>query len=538
LKINIGRRRFITFGLSVLVPISWGAEKLLEKNSAKEFLAEQKLSSVNNARLGINLAEISGWNSELPFVDLFHMSRKWISQRDKSAWGTGPLLELDESGWVKRLEENCYVTTFASTSKGHYPKGDYVLLYDGEGEFEFATGKVQEKSPGRIVVRINENKANLSISIVNTNPLNYIKNIRFIMPGFESAYATNQWHPDFLKRWSGTACLRFMDFMATNNSTQVKWSDRPKVSDANYAKKGVPLELLIDLANRLNIDPWFCIPHLADDDYVMQFARMVKDQLNPKLRAWLEYSNEVWNGGFKQNNYAAKQGQYLQLSEKPWEAAWKFNAYRSSQIFKIWKQVFGGNERFVRVLASQAANDYVAQQFLGFKNVGKEADVLAIAPYMSINVNPKKNNELTENLVSEWSLDELFAYLSSRSFVDSTSWIERNKKVADQYGLKLVAYEAGQHLVGIRGAENNKKIESLFKQANADKRMGELYTKYLEAWTSLGGDLICLFNSVSSWSKWGSWGLLQYYDDAPASSPKYMAAIQWAKSRGQTIDYK
>ena len=32
---------------------------------------------------------------------------------------------------------------------------------------------------------------------------------------------------------------------------------------------------------------------------------------------------------------------------------------------------------------------------------------------------------------------------------------KQQKKVADKYGLKLVAYEGGQHMVGVTGGENN-----------------------------------------------------------------------------------
>jgi hypothetical protein len=49
------------------------------------------------------------------------------------------------------------------------------------------------------------------------------------------------------------------------------------------------------------------------------------------------------------------------------------------------------------------------------------------------------------------------------------------------------------------------------------------------------GDLFCNFSSVGAWSKWGSWGLLQFYDDDPARSPKFMATMRWAKNLGQPV---
>jgi len=110
-------------------------------------------------------------------------------------------------------------------------------------------------------------------------------------------------------------------------------------------------------------------------------------------------------------------------------------------------------------------------------------------------------------------------------------------KVAKQFKLNLVAYEAGQHLVGYDGAENNEKLTKLLMRANADKRMGALYTKYLDYWTNVGGDLICMYNSVGPWSRWGSWGLLQHTKNNGKDSPKFKAVIEWAKSRGQLMTY-
>jgi hypothetical protein len=83
-------------------------------------------------------------------------------------------------------------------------------------------------------------------------------------------------------------------------------------------------------------------------------------------------------------------------------------------------------------------------------------------------------------------------------------------------------------LVGVRGGENNETVTKLFLAANAHPRMGELYSRYLDAWTKEGGDLFCHFSSVGRWGKYGSWGLLQYANDDPLQSPKFKAVMKWA----------
>ena len=542
---NHYRRKFIFSSLASMLAGALSLSKTLNTNAlevgdVKAFFKRKKNAQAvkADAKLGINLAGLADWGTEFPFVNLMHTSRDWVSQPKEGAWGSGPKLQLDEHGWIKYLEAGCHAEkTLCSLDSNQIPKGEYLVFYEGEGEMRVYGLPLLKNKSGQFSLKVNGKKNGLTIEIVKTNPQNYIRNIRVIMPGFEKIYADNPWHPAFLKRWSGIACLRFMDFMQTNNSTQVAWQNRPKLQDASYAKKGVPVELMVDLATRLNTDAWFCMPHLADDDYIKAFATMVNQQLKPELKAWVEYSNEVWNGGFKQHDYAAKLGKSARFSLKEWETAWKYNAFRSVQIFDIWNEVYGkqGQARIVRVLSSQAVSDYASTQILDFNEAANHADVLAIAPYLSFIIGTQTDNALNDKAVARWSLDQLFTHLNQAVLPEYSYWLSKQAKVANEYGLKLVAYESGQHLVGVGGAENDEKLNDLFYRANADARMGELYTQSLSLWTKLGGDLNCSYCSVSSWSKWGSWGLLQYYNDSAKSAPKFMACIQWAISRKQKM---
>jgi len=490
-------------------------------------------------RLGMNLNGPADWNSELPFVDVFRLSRPWISQRKGDPWGKGPELALDEHGWVKRLEPDCWAETpLCTVGAGHYPGGQYTLLYDGQGKLEFwNVGAVVSSRPGRMVVEVDPSKGGFFLRLLETNPHDYVRNIRVIMPGFEDTYQDNPFHPVFLERWRGLACLRFMDWMRTNGSRIRTWADRPKLLDATFSAKGVALEVMIDLCNRLNTDAWFCMPHLADDDYVHSFAAMVRQKLNPGLKVYVEYSNEVWNSRFPQTRYSWEKAKELGLGpeERPWEGGGMYYAQRSVEIFKIWEQVFGGRERLVRVLAWQSGNTWWMERIiLPHHDAYKHADALAIAPYMGMSV-PRQGKGLTADQVAKWSVDQALDHLENESLPKSIRAIRATKEVADKHGLTLVAYEGGQHMVGVGGGENNDAMTRLFHAANAHPRMGRIYQEYFEAWTDAGGDLFCYFSSVGKWSKWGSWGIMQHYDDDPAASPKFMATMRWAKACGQPV---
>ncbi|HXG47245.1 MAG TPA: hypothetical protein VNO52_06450 [Methylomirabilota bacterium] len=486
--------------------------------------------------LGINLAGPADWNTELPFVDVFRLSRPWISQKNGAGWGQGPTLDLDDRGWVRRLEPDCFAETpLCTIDGGHYPSGDWTVLWDGEGRVELSKGKVIESAPGRQVVRIDAKGGGFFLRLRETNPTNPVRNLRVLMPGFDAAEAAaHPWNPQFLARWRGVACVRFMDFQETNNSKQRAWRDRPMPGDATFTRAGIPVELLCDLANRLNADAWFCLPHEADDDYVRRFALLVKDRLDPRRRAYVEYSNEVWNGQFRQHHYAAAQGRQRGLAQKSWEAAWRFTAERSMEIFRIWEEVFGSRERLVRVLPAQAANSHVARQIAGWKDAARHADVLAIAPYISMNI-PREGAKLSAAVVATWSVERFLDYVETNALPECIRWMEDHRRVAAEHGLRLVAYEAGQHFVGVAGGENDDALTRLLHAANAHARLGGIYEKYYAAWEAAGGDLLCHFSSVSRWSKWGSWGLLQFADDDPRQSPKLMATLNWAKKLGQPV---
>jgi hypothetical protein len=356
--------------------------------------------------LGINLAGVTYWSTEIVFVDLFKHSQPWKSQRPGKPYGQGGPLDLTEDGWVRSLADGGQSadSIILSPINGRYPGGVYTCLYDGEGKLGFAYGtSVVEEKPGRIRVEVKPSQNLLSLRIEKTNPQNPVRNIRFILPGFEDTYADQPFHPDFLKRWERFKVIRFMDFQRTNNSDQVEWSDRPVPSmQTQGSPRGVALEHMIQLCNTLHADPWFCMPHRATDDYVRQFAAMLKARLDPGLKVYVEHSNECWNGIFGQAKYCLEKGKALKLSDNDYQAQLRYHSKRSVAVFRIWKDVFGGTERLVRVLAAQSANPWTSVQVMDFEDAYRHADALAIAPYFGHALgSPKTQNEVAGMTVEQ-----------------------------------------------------------------------------------------------------------------------------------------
>lgn len=490
-----------------------------------------RTSVAGAARMGINLDMVNDWSTEGPFTNLFRSSRTWISQREGAAWGAGGPLALTPDNWVASLESGQYATTIIlGDVTGHGPGGDYVVLYDGDGDLQFETASgvaVVSRSAGRILARVPAAGAVL-LNLRRTNASDPVRNIRFVSASMESRYGAQLFADDFLRVVRPFGVVRFMNWQATNRNPPHEWTGRATTSLATYASElGVPVETMVALANETGADPWFCMPHDATDDYVRQFATLVRAQLGPRQRVYVEYSNEVWNSLFPQSGYAAEQGLALGLSSDRNQAALRFQSQRSVRMFSIWRSVFGADSaRIVRVLASQAASTWTAEQVLGWQDAFRSADVLAIAPYFGGRFGGRDG--AAESTMSE---DQLLDALAAEIENTTRGFIEANARVAQSYGVKLVAYEGGQHLVSAFVTPTYEPaVTRLFTSVNRNARMADLYRRYFEIWFAAGGDLFLPFVAVSPWGKYGSWGALEYVQQDPATSPKYSAILEGARN--------
>ena len=509
--------------------------------------AEQKIKSAGSeynatSPIGINLTGVVDWSSEWAFSEPYKQAREWRSSSGNQ-WDDGRELDLDEHGWVKSLQPGQLARTvmFWSDGQKHYPAGKYEILYEGEGKLVVFPQRVIAAEPGKITLAVDPKRGGISLALEATNPDNYIRNIRVVMPkngcgpkfdapcelsGLKPGKGMEPFFPAFLESIKPYRVIRFMDWMNTNNSKIKTFDDRPKLTDATYTVKGVPLEIMVDLANTMKADPWFSIPHLADDDYVEKFATYVRDNLDPDRKVYIEYSNEVWNSLFSQSRYATKKGQELKLSDNDYQGLLRFYALRSVQIFKIWERVFSGTSRLVRVLSAQAANPWTSETVLSFEDSAKHADVLAIAPYFG----GYAGYDDVEARIAKMTPAELIEELHGKGLDIVKDWLTQQKELANRFGVDLVAYEGGQHLVGVGNVVNNETINALFAATNRDPAMKPLYLEYLDLWREMGGALFMQFVNTSTYSKWGNWGAYEYLAQPLSEAPKADALQTYIKA--------
>jgi hypothetical protein len=474
--------------------------------------------------VGTNLGAVVDWNTAHPFVDIFKTSRPWISQRNGAPFGQGGPLALTPEGWVASLQPGQFAETPMFTD-GFGIGGRYTLLFEGDGDLAFGSGAtVAQTGAGRWLVDIPGNSA-VWLRVLRTNPANPLRNIRLIMPGHEATYATQPFTPLFLERIRPFKALRFMDWMLTNNSPQRTWADAPRPTDATFMARGVPVEVMVQLANVLGVDAWFCMPHLADDDYVRRFAAIVRDQLAPGRKAYVEYSNETWNGIFGQARHVVEQGRALGLSTNDFQAGLFYHSRRAVQIFALFEQVFGGRARLVRVLAAQAANPWTGEQVSDFEGASAKADAVAVAPYFHCT---GLGTPADAQRVLDGGIDKLLDLCAADIAGGVRSAASQYVSQTRARGLRLLAYEGGQHLVGVGAQVDNPALTGLLLAANRHPRMEELYRTYLAQWKGLGGGLFMNFSDIGRPGKFGSWGILEHLTQDPSMAPKYKAVVEAA----------
>jgi hypothetical protein len=327
--------------------------------------------------------------------------------------------------------------------------------------------------------------------------------------------------------------MRFMDWMATNDSTLADWSDRPAAAHFGHSPYGEPFEHIVALANQTGKDLWINIPEHATYDFITQFATFVAanldfDQIQAARNAAgfttpfqiiLENSNETWNSGFTAYatflaaanlNTTRYTGVFTGTFDPTWMSGnsdlMKVAQYGADRLVQI-RQAFvtaltavGHADAVAAVLSGWALGPAYSDEGLSFikASYGNPADYVtyvAIAPYFGLTTDSDSA-----------ALDTLFTDVDA-NIAAMDSGFQDFEKLVTQYGVKIAAYEGGQSLSGT----TNQTMKHL---AQHDERMYEAYEQYLTLWKKdFGPALFMHFNltgdpglpeNIYQYGYWGS----------------------------------
>lgn len=352
----------------------------------------------------------------------------------------------------------------------------------------------------------------------------------FVVKGFSDPKKALLFNPEYLSFMKDFQMVRFMNMSGMTRNPVVDWDKRNSLKKATwggkYGSRGAPVEMMVALSNHIDAYPWFSMPYKASDDYITKFGEYVKEHLKPELKTYIEYSNEVWNPIFIHHDYAIQQGMKEKLDKKKSQAGYKWFSKRSVQTFKLWEDVFDGNDRLIRVMGGWVSNQILSNTLLAYEDAYKHTDALAIGPYFSA---------LPRVLRRTKTVDEVFKAMldkKTKEGMESTvGYIKKQVKVTNSFGVDLVAYEGGQHLVDWNTRKVDEHPNPLLYAANRDPRMGILYDELMNEWHRAGGKLFVAFSAPRIYSWYGSWGIKEHIRQARSDAPKYDSLLRYLNAR-------
>jgi PKD repeat protein len=473
--------------------------------------------------VGMNLAPLSYHTTDPVFVDIGRHMRPWVGSNGASS------ITTDALGNLTSIAPGAEAHSYIFPGRNSHPEGIYTVYYDGVGSLTWAgDATLVTQQQGKQRINVQGPLSGLVCKVTSVDVADPIKNIRIIMPGYEKSakWQKQPFVPRFLERVSHNRVLRYMDWAKVNNSTQATWASRTTTGHATQdSQYGVALEYQIQLANTLKCDAWFCVPHLATQNYMVQMATLIRDTLDPGLTCYIEYSNECWNYGFSQAGYCNTQGAAIYSGSYPTQAARRASMYYSDQCALMWStftNVFGDTSRLNRVMAGQRGGWYQHGIKLQHNNAYQQCDSFAINCYFGNDL-----PSVPQQVVQGWSADDLMDW-ADQEVVLTLQACASSYNAVNAYSVPLVAYEGGQHILGYN---SDMAIASIIDDANRSPRMYDAYRALLTGWEQLGGGMWMAFNSCMRWSNTGRWGVLEYQDQPRSEAPKYDALKGWAEER-------
>ncbi|WP_417524674.1 calcium-binding protein [Marinovum sp.] len=529
-----------------------------------------------NPSIAMGLNGIADWSTQQPFINVMKTARHWVghlpgqwggvSAEDLAAQGV-----LDAHGWLTRMPEGVdRVEAFLLTDmppEAISLAGRYRVTWEGSGSLDIVgRARVQKKEERALWFLYEPGEGTVAVQINQTDPKgtdDYIRNIEVMredhVPLHEAGMVFN---PDFLNHIKDLRSLRYMDWMFTNGSPKVTWDDRARTGDYSYFHRGVPVEHLVALANLVGADPWFTMPHMADDSYLRAYAEAVRDGLDPRLKAYAEYSNELWNRFFPQATWADEQARARWGAAAGDDAWMQFAGMRAAQVADIWTEVFGAQApaRLVNVIGVHTGWPGLEEPLLeaplwqaeGNAPPAERFQAYAVSGYFGHLIGSEEEGHEVRALLDaaaararEAGEDEGLRRVALREYVGARQFegtiapvIDRlragsfkeltgelwpyHARVAAAHGMQLVMYEGGTHILGHGPWQQDEEMTAYFHRLNYSPEMGALYADLLTEWRAVGGTLFNAFVDIGRPSKFGSWGHLRHLDD---TTPRWDALM-------------
>ena len=345
------------------------------------------LTSNAKSPIGTNLGSYGGGTPEWIFIDAFLKASPWIPNFCSSDTSVNE----DSNRWISSLNSGqCAATYIYNGMNGHYPKGEYVLLWEGDGSFSFERDTTFSHVKGasttlknglnRATVQVNPSNNGIYMEITDLDT-DYLRNFRLIMPGgicgtskealdflshcqtarggsgscnagstcydFEDVYWDRylntveeinkpkaMFHPIFAKRLKSYRGIRYMKWMSTHDTLLKEWDGRAVLSKAFYADDSEYNDDKTKTTRGIPYEAAIALSNLLNADFYITIPAQSSDEYNGEFAKLVK--------GQLNSNLKV----YLEYSNEVWNFDYAVDrAYMLSQADA--RGISGGDTEFV-----------------------------------------------------------------------------------------------------------------------------------------------------------------------------------------------
>jgi len=479
------------------------------------------------------------WGRDSLFLDVMRTARAWRAQTSSQYNDTTKLAEMlatvDIDGYPTTLPADTAAGTIVMLEQGAASApalgGRYRLEYLGTGTLLLSGVSNRTDGVGYTEFDFFPTDSNsIDIRITATTNGDHIRGMKCFLVAHSALVASGKVvHPAFTAAYGNIGLLRFMMSQDINKNAQSAWTDAPRPTSIG---KGASWLEMVKVCNELGCNGWFHFPYAATSDYCTQAATIVRDNLNPALKAYFEYGNECWNNSYNFDCYP-----YLDALR----AGKSYNVYeqwggRSTECMQAASAVFSGQmSRIVRVMGVQTgwlgleennlyAPGWVAEQ-PGRVIPHTVHDAIAVTGYF--NCAADQWPAVISAATTDYATGRTLALAKIQEEIDLhlNSYWPHHKAVANSLGKQLIMYEGGSHFYN-PGTSNNTLANQIVAEINRGDLIVAKYANMMTNW-ALFSSVPGGFNQFDATRKptdTGEFGLRQTINVA---TPRSVAAMQY-----------
>ncbi len=499
--------------------------------------------------IGMNLFYVNYWSREVPFSNLMMQASPWVACNsdwkfdEKDNYSISDKIAKDANGYPLSLPQNIAGQTKSQIVKsivawdngGILPKGKYTLRYDGDGEIELFgldTIAIIKQEKGLIEFNLRAARAKsdtifgllgggLGIVIRKSLQSNPIKNIRILLPNTNETDANYPFNPSFLQKLKPFKAIRFLNWAGAYWSSDVEWSKRRPATyytqmniHDSWEARSVAYEYMIKLCNILERDMWLPVAYQINENYATELGKLVMKDLNPNLKVYLEYGNEVWNLAFPFNIQYAYVQNNAPASLQNQDHQYRY-AHFANRIFKAFNS--SPSPRVVRVLSGQQGSSSVLERSvkgMAFVAAAGQFDAGSVTDYMF------QNEAINQLSATPTIKDAAKAYRAAMQ--TSLNYMQQNLDVLQPLGKNMISYEGGVHAL-VAPNDNSAKAKTLLAFAK-DTSFYNISREWLSKVKALGNVKMQMAFVLAD-DKYGHWNIQNIFTDNASNSLKYKALL-------------